>query len=355
MACAEGSLPNGLLGGDNDARVNKDAERDAAVNDVNLETGLPADATDKDVGEDAGGDVSLVDVGGPCESAADCDDGNPCNGIETCSATGCIPGTPLECDDGDACNGVETCGPAGCQSGTPMDCNDGVSCSVDSCSGGSCRHVADNSRCDPGYTCMPSRRGCIKSACSESPCSITDACGCGAGQACYASAGSTVACMTTGSLSHGARCSADNACVAGTLCLASSPGAGLCRKSCKADADCPGSASRCALTFNSTTKICSMSCDPTDRSASACGGSGAKCDIFSLTGGGLISECGPSGSGTDGASCSEADDCAVGFGCFGGTCRQWCVDGRFDCKLLWTCNPVARFGGVDYGICERIL
>jgi len=45
---------------------------------------------------------------------ASCDDGNPCNGIETCdTATGqCQPGQPLTCDDGDPCT-VDSCDPSG--------------------------------------------------------------------------------------------------------------------------------------------------------------------------------------------------------------------------------------------------
>jgi len=65
-----------------------------------------------------------------------CDDGNVCNGTETCSsATGCVPGTPLSCDDGNACNGAETCNAAtGCAVGTPLDCNDGDACNgLESC------------------------------------------------------------------------------------------------------------------------------------------------------------------------------------------------------------------------------
>jgi len=45
---------------------------------------------------------------------ASCDDGNPCNGIETCdTATGqCQPGQPLTCDDGDPCT-ADSCDPSG--------------------------------------------------------------------------------------------------------------------------------------------------------------------------------------------------------------------------------------------------
>ncbi|NUN15367.1 MAG: hypothetical protein HUU55_17190 [Myxococcales bacterium] len=68
--------------------------------------------------------------GGGC--AMPCDDGNVCNGEETCDPkTGCVPGSPLSCDDGNVCNGKETCDPkAGCQSTVfpacpqaPPECN----------------------------------------------------------------------------------------------------------------------------------------------------------------------------------------------------------------------------------------
>jgi hypothetical protein len=64
-----------------------------------------------------------------------CDDGNACNGAETCSpATGCVAGTALTCDDGNVCNGVETCSPAtGCVAGTALTCNDGNVCTADLC------------------------------------------------------------------------------------------------------------------------------------------------------------------------------------------------------------------------------
>jgi hypothetical protein len=45
----------------------------------------------------------------------DCDDGDACNGTETCLAGVCQPGTPLVCDDGNACTD-DTCDPMlGCQ------------------------------------------------------------------------------------------------------------------------------------------------------------------------------------------------------------------------------------------------
>src|SRR6185369_243827 len=40
----------------------------------------------------------------PCASTADCDDGNPCNGLEACVNGACTTGTPVVCDDGNPCN-----------------------------------------------------------------------------------------------------------------------------------------------------------------------------------------------------------------------------------------------------------
>lgn len=43
-----------------------------------------------------------------CTSSVECDDGLFCNGVETCFATVCVPGTPVNCDDSDFCT-VDTC------------------------------------------------------------------------------------------------------------------------------------------------------------------------------------------------------------------------------------------------------
>jgi hypothetical protein len=96
----------------------------------------------------------LCDLGGPCrgwllscdrQAAAagapgactygvgtQCDDGNVCNGAETCDPGArpgdnpCVPGVQLVCDDGNACNGVEDCDPvSGCYIRVPPpDCRD---------------------------------------------------------------------------------------------------------------------------------------------------------------------------------------------------------------------------------------
>jgi len=61
-----------------------------------------------------------------------CDDGNPCNGTETCNqATGCVAGTPVVCpDDGNLCNGTEQCNAVSgtCTHENPLVCDDSLVC-----------------------------------------------------------------------------------------------------------------------------------------------------------------------------------------------------------------------------------
>ncbi len=106
---------------------------------------------------------------GACTDDPDCDDGDVCNGAEVCERGGCSPGTPPSCDDGVRCtvdgcdptagcqhvpddrfcddsafcNGAETCTATGCQPGTPPSCDDSDACTDDSCGGapGACVHT----------------------------------------------------------------------------------------------------------------------------------------------------------------------------------------------------------------------
>jgi hypothetical protein len=47
-----------------------------------------------------------------CTTNADCDDGNVCNGAESCQAGLCVLGTPLRCKDNDPCT-IDSCDPVG--------------------------------------------------------------------------------------------------------------------------------------------------------------------------------------------------------------------------------------------------
>lgn len=100
-----------------------------------------------------------------CAPAASdpCNDGNPCNGVETCDAASgvCVAAPPLVCDDGNPCNGAETCDAANgtCRPGTPLGCDDVDPCTDDVCDPVfGCLHAANAAGCDDAVPCTTSDR-----------------------------------------------------------------------------------------------------------------------------------------------------------------------------------------------------
>ena len=88
-------------------------------------------------------------------STGGCEDGDPCTVGDTCVAGLCKAGVAAQCDDGQFCNGSETCksDQGGCVGGLVPNCDDGNACTADSCdpnangSKGGCVHTLD-----PGAT-----------------------------------------------------------------------------------------------------------------------------------------------------------------------------------------------------------
>ena len=140
------------------------------------------------VGLDFCTDAGCV-AGQQCANDTECDDGIGCNGVETCdlssmpgvcqagiavscndsvvctidacvelggNATTCdnAPSDP-SCDDGNPCNGEETCdAAAGCLGGPAPDCDDGISCTNDFClPAAGCVSPPDDFLCDDGLVC----------------------------------------------------------------------------------------------------------------------------------------------------------------------------------------------------------
>ena len=125
--------------------------------------------------------------GGACVGTKilDCDDGMFCNGTETCDPnTGCQAGVAptiddgvactsdscdeasdqvvheidaAQCDDGEFCNGQEICDPQfGCQPPPIPFVDDGIECTIDVCDAEaqSVTHTPDNDVCASGNACM---------------------------------------------------------------------------------------------------------------------------------------------------------------------------------------------------------
>ncbi|MCH7925466.1 MAG: hypothetical protein IIC51_08030 [Planctomycetes bacterium] len=155
--------------------------------------------------------------GGGCTSDPECDDGDPCNGSETCdlgSGT-CQPGTPINCDDSDACTDD------GCDSGTgncthtPTNCDDGDACTVDTCD--------SVTGCANTFPACGAADGCCGPACTPANDPDCDACGDGVcegnGEDCFS-------------------CPADCRCAGGPNCNACC-GDGVCGGPGESASNCP--------------------------------------------------------------------------------------------------------------------
>lgn len=139
-----------------------------------------------------------------CATSSACDDGNPCNGAETCNpvmvngATGqaCAAGTPpadgASCGSGQICV-AQACVAARCGDGivtSPEQCDDGAANGTagDGCTSG-CTYVCSNAAADCGvapacqmYTCTASH------TCQVAADPMQDGMSCGTGMVCSAGA-----------------------------------------------------------------------------------------------------------------------------------------------------------------------
>lgn len=95
----------------------------------------------------------------------------PCSG-------GCTSNS--QCDDGQWCNGAETCVNSVCQAGTAPNCNDGIACTTDSCneSTDSCNNVPNHSACSDGLFCNGAETCSATLGCQPgtNPCSAGQTC-----------------------------------------------------------------------------------------------------------------------------------------------------------------------------------
>ncbi|MBI5496218.1 MAG: hypothetical protein HY904_14440, partial [Deltaproteobacteria bacterium] len=194
-------------------------------------------------------------LGGGC-SAQSCDDGNACNGVETCEASGvCTAGVPpvvddgnrctvdacdpatgvthvasaagTACGDGNACNGDETCdGVGACAGGTAPPVNDGNPCTVDGCDPATgVTHVASaaGTACGDGNACNGDETCDGAGACAAgtapvvddgNPCTV-DGCDPAMGVTHMASAAGT-ACADGNACNGDEACDGAGTCTAGT-------------------------------------------------------------------------------------------------------------------------------------------
>jgi hypothetical protein len=76
--------------------------------------------------------TARVTVVAPCLTDPECDDGDACNGAETCAAASCTPGSPAPdgtvCDDGSRCTTVDRCAAGACAGTAPLVCAACLTC-----------------------------------------------------------------------------------------------------------------------------------------------------------------------------------------------------------------------------------
>ncbi|HEU4428775.1 MAG TPA: fibronectin type III domain-containing protein [Myxococcota bacterium] len=151
------------------------AYNDAGESELSNEKRVAASACDPSACDDA--QQCTADDCGPngCTHAA-VPDGTFCsagsNSYGMCFSGACMPAQCTEashCDDGNVCNGAESCSPLGvCGAGTPIACGRPSQCSVPVCDPayGGCRAVP---RAD-GTPCDDRRRSTINDVCRAGTC-----------------------------------------------------------------------------------------------------------------------------------------------------------------------------------------
>jgi slime mold repeat-containing protein len=232
-----------------------DTDHDGLVNsaeDRNLNCVVDPGETDPDRADTDGDGVldgqdacqgtaagAAVNASGCSCAQITCDDGNPCNGVETCQAGVCQRGVAPSCDDGnactqDACNSTTGCTHtpiAGCTAcTTAASCNDGNPCTTDSCVGGQCAHVvvADGTSCSDGNYCNGAE------TCRAGVCQPGVAPSCDDGNPCTQDSCGGTGCVHT-TIPGCSTCTAAASCNDGNPCTTDSCVGGVCAHTAVSD------------------------------------------------------------------------------------------------------------------------
>jgi len=94
-------------------------------------------------------------IGGVCYNVGQENPANGCLYCETAGATVWADNDGVACDDGNVCNGTDTCGSGACSVHVdPLDCDDTNVCTDDSCDAVlGCQHADNAASCDDGAYC----------------------------------------------------------------------------------------------------------------------------------------------------------------------------------------------------------
>ena len=320
--------------------------------------------------------------GKPCASAADCDDGNYCNGTETCVNGACAPGKVVDCSDlqgctndlcdeatksckhlptdalcpTDLCKGTGKCdAQMGCTyAGGATNCDDGIACTADSCDAAKgCVHVANDAACQDANLCNGNEVCDPTSGCKAGPPLV-----CSDGIAC-----TTDSCDPKTGCAHapndalcddGLFCTGTETCDPKLGCKAGAPV--VCATdgiACTVDA-CDELKKACASTASDQLCPAGQFCKPPAGckaglpcTTSAQCNDGDPCNGVEVCGGDGLCAPGAPMVCDDGRTCT-ADQCVKGTGCVFTPVDSICNDGDF-CTGVEKCAPSAVGANVVTG------
>lgn len=300
------------------------------------------------------GAAQLACGDGVVDAGEGCDDGNTADG-DGCSATCAVETANPLCGNGTLETGEE--------------CDDGNLASGDGCSAACANETAcgngiveGTEECDDHNTA--SGDGCSATCTIEaaSACSLVPQSGCVAGNACdiVDDAGDTSCREITVAGTSDSRCASDTECDAGFTCVIDKT-VSYCRRFCAAEADCPGTNSRCALTLANSqgmsldVEVCSNSCSVLSQTGCP---SGTGC-IGIENSAGDFTDCRKMDGKLDGDICTSSTECLPGSACVndGGVkeCREYCdVDSATACLSSEICTEFTTplvISGITLGVC----
>lgn len=353
--CTNPAKPNGSSCSDGQTCTSTDVCNNGACGGTKLTCNDGIACTADSCSEKLGGcttDTSAC----PCKTSADCDDKNPCNGVESCDLANlkCVSGAAVDCSALDTECSVGACdGATGKCVATPKadgtTCNDHDLCTAaSSCQAGSCvgqnplKCVASD-QCHAAGSCNPATGACSNPA-------LANGSACNDGNACTQSdscqGGSCVGASPVA-------CGAGDDCHNAPSCNAST---GKCEASAKPNGTACSDGNACTQTDSCQGGVCSGA-NPVVCSASDQCHSGGACD----TGTGKCSNpAKPDNTGcNDGNVCTQTDVCQKGL-CTGTkpvTCAasDQCHSAGTCDKVLGCSNPVKSDGTTcsDGNACTR--